>query len=78
MINDGPEAAMHNELQYTVYQVFILLNFPYCLDTPGPCLMQIHLVQCLKKKLWFVQIFLKTDDRRTIENKTEDAKYVSF
>ena len=50
MINDGPEAAMHNELQYTVYQVLILLNFPYLLNTPGPRLMQIHLVQCLKEK----------------------------
>ena len=42
MINDGPEAAMHNELQYTVYQVLILLNFPYLLDTLGPRLMRIN------------------------------------
>ena len=44
MINDGPEAAMHNELQYTVYQVLILLNFPYFLDTLGPRLIRINLV----------------------------------
>ena len=61
MINDGPEAAaMHNELQYTVYQVLILLNFPYFLDTLGPRLMWIHLVWGLKKNL--------LNDDKTIEH----------